>query len=144
MSQRNSQNHKKLHKKDILLIRGGINKWICKVLIHISQWQIGGKGKSYDKLVIKEMIRCYGVLKTILSLNVIHWLLTEAAGHRWSMEKLFWKNSSARRKFPAVEYLLTEITGTQPKSPANICWSSRRLKDVFKTCFEDVFNTSSA
>lgn len=58
MSQRNTQNHKKLHKTEILLIRGGINKWICKVLIHISQWQIGGRGKSYDKLVIKEMIRC--------------------------------------------------------------------------------------
>ena len=28
--------------------------------------------------------------------------------------------------------------------PANICWSSRRLQDVFKTCLEDVFNTSSA
>ena len=28
--------------------------------------------------------------------------------------------------------------------PANICWSSRRLEDVFKTCLEDVFNTSSA
>ena len=27
---------------------------------------------------------------------------------------------------------------------ANICWSSRRLEDVFKTCLEDVFNTSSA
>ena len=29
-------------------------------------------------------------------------------------------------------------------NPANICWSSRRLEDVFKTCLEDVFNTSSA
>ena len=29
-------------------------------------------------------------------------------------------------------------------NPANICWSSRRLEDVFKTCVEDVFNTSSA
>ena len=28
--------------------------------------------------------------------------------------------------------------------PANICWSSRRLEDVLKTCLEDVFNTSSA
>ena len=28
--------------------------------------------------------------------------------------------------------------------PANICWSSRRLQDVFKTCLEDVFNSSSA
>ena len=27
--------------------------------------------------------------------------------------------------------------------PANICWSSRRLQDVFKTCLEDVFSTSS-
>ena len=27
---------------------------------------------------------------------------------------------------------------------ANICWSSRRHEDVFKTCLEDVFNTSSA
>ena len=29
-------------------------------------------------------------------------------------------------------------------NPANICWSSRRLEDVFKTYLEDVFNTSSA
>ena len=29
-------------------------------------------------------------------------------------------------------------------NPANICWSSIRLEDVFKTCLEDVFNTSSA
>ena len=28
--------------------------------------------------------------------------------------------------------------------PANICWSSRRLEDAFKTCPEDVFNTTSA
>ena len=28
--------------------------------------------------------------------------------------------------------------------PANICWSWRRLKDVFKTCLEDIFNMSSA
>ena len=28
--------------------------------------------------------------------------------------------------------------------PANICWSSRRLEDIFKTCFENVFNMSSA
>ena len=28
--------------------------------------------------------------------------------------------------------------------PANICWSWRRLEDVFKTCLEEVFNTSSA
>ena len=28
--------------------------------------------------------------------------------------------------------------------PANICWSSRRLEDVFKTCLKDVFSTSSA
>ena len=27
--------------------------------------------------------------------------------------------------------------------PANICWSSRRLQDVFRACLEDVFNTSS-
>ena len=27
--------------------------------------------------------------------------------------------------------------------PANICWSSRRLENVFKTCLEDVFKTSS-
>ena len=25
--------------------------------------------------------------------------------------------------------------------PANICWSSRRLEDVFKTCFRNVFVT---
>ena len=29
-------------------------------------------------------------------------------------------------------------------NPANICWSSRCLEEVFKTCLEDVFNTSSA
>ena len=28
--------------------------------------------------------------------------------------------------------------------PANICWSSRRIQDVFKSCLEDVFNSSSA
>ena len=28
--------------------------------------------------------------------------------------------------------------------PAKICWSSRRLDDVFKTCLQGVFNTSSA
>ena len=28
-------------------------------------------------------------------------------------------------------------------SPANICWSWRRLEDVFTTCLENVFNTSS-
>ena len=28
--------------------------------------------------------------------------------------------------------------------PANICWSRRRLEDLFKTCLEDIFNTSSA
>ena len=28
--------------------------------------------------------------------------------------------------------------------PANICWSSRRLEDVFKTCLQDVFSTYSA
>lgn len=111
---RETQNHKKLHKTRIFLKRGGINNWICKVLIHISQWQIGGRGKSSDKLVIKEMIRCYGVLQTILSLHVIQWLLSEAAGHRCSMEKLFWKNCSVGRKSPVVEYLFTEITGTQP------------------------------
>ena len=27
---------------------------------------------------------------------------------------------------------------------ANICWSSRSLEDVFKTCLEDVFKTPSA
>ena len=27
--------------------------------------------------------------------------------------------------------------------PANICWSSRRLEDVFKACLQDVFKTSS-
>ena len=25
-------------------------------------------------------------------------------------------------------------------NPAHICWSSRRLQDVFKTCLKDVFN----
>ena len=29
-------------------------------------------------------------------------------------------------------------------NPTNICWSSRRLQDVFKTYLEDVFTTSSA
>ena len=29
-------------------------------------------------------------------------------------------------------------------NPANICWSLRRLQDVFKTCLQHVFNTSSA
>ena len=29
-------------------------------------------------------------------------------------------------------------------NPGNICWSSRRLEDVFKVCLEDIFNTSSA
>ena len=29
-------------------------------------------------------------------------------------------------------------------TPANICWPSRRLEDVFKTYLEDVFNTFSA
>ena len=29
------------------------------------------------------------------------------------------------------------------KSPVNISWSWRRLQDVFKTCLEDEFNTSS-
>ena len=28
-------------------------------------------------------------------------------------------------------------------NPANICWSSRRVEDIFKTCLEEVFNTSS-
>ena len=28
--------------------------------------------------------------------------------------------------------------------PANMCWSSRRLEDIFKTCLEDAFKTSSA
>ena len=39
---------------------------------------------------------------------------------------------------------ITTKTTKNTMNPANICWSSRRLEDVFKTCLEDVFNMSSA
>ena len=44
--------------------------------------------------------------------------------------------------------ILLKILMTAPaanaviESPANICWSSKRLEDVLKTYLEDVFNTS--
>ena len=46
-----------------------------------------------------------------------------------------------------VEINITKVSKYEKKlenNPANICWSSRRLEDVFKTCLEDIFNTSSA
>ena len=46
--------------------------------------------------------------------------------------------------FKRVIIYQTGITMNISKTPANICWSSRRLEDVFKACLEDVFNTSSA
>ena len=53
---------------------------------------------------------------------------------------------SGMRTFNGVcEHLMTFDTNILlPSCPANICWSSRHLQDVFKTCLEDVFNTSSA
>ena len=37
-----------------------------------------------------------------------------------------------------------KVVNAESRYPTNICWSSRRLEDVLKTCLEDVFNTSSA
>ena len=43
-----------------------------------------------------------------------------------------------------IKAIKSEIMANQRPFPANICWSSRRLQGVLKTCLEDVFNTSSA
>ena len=39
-----------------------------------------------------------------------------------------------------VQYLKQSSLATI-KNPANICWSSRRLQDVFKICLQDVLKT---
>ena len=46
---------------------------------------------------------------------------------------------SLLKNFEELEYLIDKA-----KITANICWSSRRLGDIFKTCLEDVFNMSSS
>ena len=43
-----------------------------------------------------------------------------------------------------VEINITKVSKYEKKlenNPANICWSSRRLEDVFKTCLEDISRT---
>ena len=50
------------------------------------------------------------------------------------------KKTNARCKSITVRF----TTFRQRTIPASICWSSRRVEEVFKTCLEDVFNTSSA
>ena len=40
-------------------------------------------------------------------------------------------------KCPDICYFKMKLT-----IPANICWSWRRLQDVFKTCLEDVFSVT--
>ena len=39
--------------------------------------------------------------------------------------------------FPKLRPIISSI-GAFNHNPANICWSSRRLEDVFKTCLEDI------
>ena len=46
---------------------------------------------------------------------------------------------SVLKNIEKLEYLIEKA-----KVSANICWSSRRLREILKTCPEHVFNTSSA
>ena len=43
-----------------------------------------------------------------------------------------------------IKIKITEQKQQQRLGPTNIFWSSRRLEDFFKTCLEEVLNTSSA
>ena len=54
----------------------------------------------------------------------------------------FFSANSTGYKIPNFVGCLPAVLFTM--FPANISWSSRCLEDVFKTCFEDIFNTSSA
>ena len=51
---------------------------------------------------------------------------------------------SASRAIRTVLRKMNNIFKWKCNNPANICRSSRRLENVFKTCLEDVFNTPSA
>ena len=53
----------------------------------------------------------------------------------------FFSANSTGYKIPNFVGCLPAVLFTM--FPGNISWSSRCLEDVFKTCFEDIFNTSS-
>ena len=42
-----------------------------------------------------------------------------------------------------IKAIKSENMANQRPFPANICWSSRRLQDVLKTCLEDVLKMPS-
>ena len=56
--------------------------------------------------------------------------------------KCYYNNKKTNVRCKSITVRFT--TFRQRTIPASICWSSRRVEEVFKTCLEDVFNTSSA
>ena len=57
-----------------------------------------------------------------------------------------WNEGKADESLARYLQGLTNVSrqGKLYNIPANICWSSRLLEEVFKICLGDVFNTSSA
>ena len=72
----------------------------------------------------------------------LSFLIPKRKENTWNF--INWAFYCLKRSFELIINIFEWRKDESSLSPANICWYWRRLQDVFKTCLEDVFNTSSA